>query len=383
MPFNGTTHLVEAIWAFVDQYDPGDPAMRSGFDQFLSDLITSINAQSSYVQALIGANPDARYLGRKAAVPTTRDDASALQAGDWYVSSNVAAGRVNINYIYDGSVFVIMSDFATVGALGASLVASANQAAARGVLGLGSAAVQAETAFAPAAVAAAVALALKLADADGSAKPITGSDWDNAHSVGPGTCFIQGNAATLNGPAAVNLSGMYVAYDLTNGFVALTDHANGRSYCRFRVASIWGSWLEEISAPLTATRGSLIVRGATSWAPVALGAAGRHLVSDGTDLVYSAAMAYTDVTASRAVNTDYTNTGNRPLFVVVNLTYTGANTGTQFLVDGVALTQYNIGQGFSTGISFSHTVIVPPGSTYRVARTSGNTTLASWREAEI
>lgn len=382
MPFNGTTHLVEAIWAFVDQYDPGDPALRSGFDQFLADLIASINSQSAYVQTLIGSNPDTRFLGRVATVPTQRADSSALQAGDWYISSAAPAGRVNLPYVYDGGVFIVMSDFGTAGATGISLVASATQAAARGVLGLGSAALQADTAFAPSSVATAVALALKLADTDGLAKTVTGSDWDNAHSTGPGTSFIQGNAATLNGPAAVNLSGVYVAYDASNGFVALTDHANGRSYCRFRVASGWGNWLEEISAPITATRGSLLLRGATAWAPLGLGAAGRHLVSNGTDLVYSPAFAYTDVTGSRAINTNYTNTGNRPILVLVNISYTAANTNTTLTVDGVELSKFFLGNSLS-GLSITHSVIVPAGGVYQLTRSAGNTSISSWREAAI
>jgi hypothetical protein len=242
MPFNGTSHLVEALWAFVDQYQSGDDALRSGFDQFFSDLIAAINAQATYTQSLIVAAEDPRFLGRVATVPTTRADASALQSGDWFVSSAAPAGRVNVQYVFNGSSFVAMNDFAAVGATGIALVAAATQSAARGVLGLGTAATQNVEAFAAASVAADIALTLRLA-ADGLAKSMTSNDWNNAHLAGPGTAFVQGSAASLNAPAAVNASGIYVAYDANNGFALAFTHTTGAIYYRARVSSTWAaSW---------------------------------------------------------------------------------------------------------------------------------------------
>lgn len=238
MPFNGTSHLVEALWAFVDQYQPGDDALRSGFDQFFADLISAINAQATYTQGLIGAAADPRFLGRVATVPTTRDDTTALQAGDWYVSSAVPAGRVNVQYVYTGSSFAAMNDFASVGVTGIALVAAASQSAARGALGLGTAATQNADAFAAASVGADIALALKLA-ADGLAKPMTDNNWNNAHLAGPGTAFVQGSAASLNSPVAANASGLYVAYDVNNGFIMAFSHTTGATYYRARVSTVW------------------------------------------------------------------------------------------------------------------------------------------------
>jgi len=136
-------------------------------------------------------------------------------------------------------------------------------------------------------------------------------------------------------------------------------------------------------AAVARTRGAILRGGASAWEGLPLGAAGRHLVSDGTDLVYSAAMAYTDVTASRAVNTNYTNSGSRPLAVVINLTYTGANTTTQFQIGGVSFTNFSIGQGFTSGIAFAHSVIVPPGAVYRCNVSNGAATIVAWNEAAI
>lgn len=133
---------------------------------------------------------------------------------------------------------------------------------------------------------------------------------------------------------------------------------------------------------LVRTRGDIIRGGAAGWEDLAIGAAGRNLVSDGTDLVYSTAFSYTNVTAFRAANTNYTNTGNRPLAVVVNLTYNGANTSTQFQIGGVSLSKFDIGNGF-TGLSFSHSVIVPPGAVFRLNVSVGSITLVAWHEGAL
>jgi hypothetical protein len=130
------------------------------------------------------------------------------------------------------------------------------------------------------------------------------------------------------------------------------------------------------------TRGDIIRGGASAWEELPIGAAGLNLVSDGTDLVYSAAMAYTNVTGSRAFNTNYTNTGNRPLAVVVQTTYSGANANTSFLVGGVTFSQFSIGNGF-TGLNFTHSVIVPPGVVYQVSKTAPAATIESWREGAL
>lgn len=137
--------------------------------------------------------------------------------------------------------------------------------------------------------------------------------------------------------------------------------------------------LTAIAAP-TYVRGDIITRGPSALGRLPLGAAGQNLVSDGTDLVYSTAMTYTNVTGSRAVNTNYTNAGNRPMAVIVHAVYTSANTVTNLLVDTVVLSSFGIGNGLA-GLTFTHSVIVPPGSTYQLNQSSGAATINSWREA--
>ncbi len=241
MPFNGSNRI-EALFAFVDQYVAGDPALRSGFDQVVGDLVTSVNALATYLEGLTATGIDQRYLGRVVDVPTQRSDTTALQAGDFYVSGHVDAGRVGLAYVYDGAEFVVASDFGSIGSwFKDTLSAAASASAARSALELGSAATQNSTAFAAASVATDVALAIKLLT-DGIAKSLTSNDWNNAHLAGPGTTMVQANAAASNAPVAANASGIYIAYDANNGFLVAAAHGTETIYYRMRIASSWGTW---------------------------------------------------------------------------------------------------------------------------------------------
>lgn len=242
MPFNDTTKRVEALWAFVDEFIAGDEAKRADFDQYLGDMIASINALAAYLETPTTLSTDQRFLGRTATVPTLRLNGDPIEVGDFYIATG-ASGRENIPYVWNGAAFEVMSDFATLGAFFKdTLAAAADAATARGALGLGTASVQNAGAFAPASVADEVALALKLAS-DGLAKTLT--DWDNAHTVGPGSCFVQGNAAAANAPSAVNLSGVYVAYDANNGFAWVSSHVQWIIYYRPRASGVWGPWIRQ------------------------------------------------------------------------------------------------------------------------------------------
>lgn len=139
--------------------------------------------------------------------------------------------------------------------------------------------------------------------------------------------------------------------------------------------------LTQISG-INRTRGDLIRGGATVWEELPLGAAGRNLVSNGTDLVYSTAFAYTDVTASRAVNANYTNSGNRPLAVAVNVTTSAANTDAQFQLGGATVLRHFLGNGLN-GLSFCFFFIVPPGVVYRMNISLGSATLNNWHEGAL
>lgn len=85
-----------------------------------------------------------------------------------------------------------------------------------------------------------------------------------------------------------------------------------------------------------------------------------------------------NLAASRALNTNYTNTTGRPIMVAAGLT-TDSEKGTAIInIDGVQIggsSNYNAGapQAFAMAI-------VPAGSVYRVAGTAGISTLQSWAE---
>ena len=202
MPFNGSNRI-EALFAFVDQYVAGDPAMRSGFDQVVGDLVASINELATYLESLSAAGTDQRYLGRVVVVPTQRVDTTALQAGDFYVAGHADAGRVGLAYVYNGSAFAVASDFSSIGSwFRDTLSTAASAAAARTSLELGSAATQNSSAFAAASVATDVALAIRLL-ADGIAKSMTSNDWNNAHLAGPGTTMVQANCCVAKSKRSV------------------------------------------------------------------------------------------------------------------------------------------------------------------------------------
>lgn len=86
--------------------------------------------------------------------------------------------------------------------------------------------------------------------------------------------------------------------------------------------------------------------------------------------------SYTDMTASRALSTTYTNTSARPIVVSVGFTIptTAQLTG---YVAGVAVAWSNSQQsGNNTGLQF----VAPPGATYSIGISAGSPTLLKWVE---
>lgn len=144
MPWNDTTKQVEPLYAFLDQFQPGDPAMRSSFDAFLNDLITSVNAGLAYLEALAGG---AIYLGESATPPTQRPDASPLVSGDFYLDTDDG-----ILYRYDeatDSWFPIVPPSGASAFVTSEVLPAESAAALRAVLELGTAATADAGAFQP------------------------------------------------------------------------------------------------------------------------------------------------------------------------------------------------------------------------------------------
>lgn len=95
------------------------------------------------------------------------------------------------------------------------------------------------------------------------------------------------------------------------------------------------------------------------------------------DKILGVGQTWQDVTASRALATDYTNTTGRPIVVFAR---TGSSTlqTTQITVDGVIAAYFNATSG--TSVSQGATAIVPNGSTYQVTAPNGDPTLLYWSE---
>lgn len=82
---------------------------------------------------------------------------------------------------------------------------------------------------------------------------------------------------------------------------------------------------------------------------------------------------WSNVTASRAFNTNYYNTTDKPIQVAINL-YNGGGTGYGLLVNGVL-----VGNCYQPGVANGYaqlTAIVPPGFSYSCS----GTTLGTWNE---
>ena len=89
----------------------------------------------------------------------------------------------------------------------------------------------------------------------------------------------------------------------------------------------------------------------------------------------NSSQTWTNVTASRAFGTTYTNSTGAPIMVVVAFAYPGAGAAGQFTVGGVLIT---FGQVNAAYIQLaSGTAIVPAGATYVFAT---NTTIHQWLE---
>jgi hypothetical protein len=74
MPFNNETGEYSRPWAFVDQYAPGDLALRSSFDAAFEDIADAMTSAGAMIVALEGAAPSG-FASRAALV-------AAIAAGD-------------------------------------------------------------------------------------------------------------------------------------------------------------------------------------------------------------------------------------------------------------------------------------------------------------
>ena len=99
-------------------------------------------------------------------------------------------------------------------------------------------------------------------------------------------------------------------------------------------------------------------------------------VTIGSDVALSFGQKQTNVTASRAVNTTYTNSTNKPIFVAVTMT-TGTSSDSRWEVGGVT----NPGGVYtnSTNGRNNLSTVVPSGDTYKLV-VNGSGACSGWLE---
>jgi hypothetical protein len=142
MPWNAISKRIERLFAFVDQFAPGETAMRSGFDAYHTDLNESVNAAIAYLEAL---SAGAIYLGEFAAPPATRPDGSQLISGDFYLDTDDG-----ILYRFDSNAvgwFPILPPSGSSSFVTSQVLPAESAAALRAVLELGSAATASTASF--------------------------------------------------------------------------------------------------------------------------------------------------------------------------------------------------------------------------------------------
>jgi len=111
-------------------------------------------------------------------------------------------------------------------------------------------------------------------------------------------------------------------------------------------------------------------------------ASGKGLSGDGSSLTgipsLGVGQTWTNVTASRAIATQYTNTTGKPILVVISCTGNGANGLFGAMVDGstIMYSPSTASSGYWTSVSF----VVPNGSTYNTNQQGANVTLGLWWE---
>ncbi len=139
--------------------------------------------------------------------------------------------------------------------------------------------------------------------------------------------------------------------------------------------SITATSITGLTTPLSAAQGGTGLS--------AVGTSGNVLTSNGTAWVSSpigalgVGQTWTNVSASRAYSTTYTNSTSKPIMVSILASTPSASPATcNFYVDGVSIGGFGMAQagGIQNGGSF----IVPAGSTYYV--TASNFTAPSWFE---
>lgn len=156
-----------------------------------------------------------------------------------------------------------------------------------------------------------------------------------------------------------------VTVDTTNKTLRVHD---GSTVGGTRLATLTGGLVPatQLPAATTSVQGAVILNNtvtSTSATQALTAAQGKVL----NDQAFGIGQNYSNVTASRALNTTYTNSTDKPIEVSISLPDTYSRNPTVTINVGgvnILINQYDLSDNAS---SFSHSFVVPVGATYRIS----------------
>ena len=168
-----------------------------------------------------------------------------------------------------------------------------------------------------------------------------------------------------------------VTVDTTNKTLRVHD---GSTVGGIRLATFTGGLVpaSQLPSATTSTQGIVALDNTlTSASTTQALTAAQGKVLGGRDFGFNQSWQY--VTASRALNTTYTNTTGKPIFVVVTGNPSNSPETLILIVDGVAVWEQTIdGEGSETTVVVSG--VVPHNSAYAVSTNFNSTTISRWME---
>ncbi len=208
-----------------------------------------------------------------------------------------------------------------------------------------------------------------------AANSSTGASTLNVNGLGPKQILVNGQATIAN---SIQAGQRYiVSYSSTaNAFLVLSSSSPS---IQGSTATITGA----LNAGSITTSGAFNATGTSTISSVTAAASGSTSPPQMAQTIGAGATSYTDQTANRVLGTTYTNTTNRPIFILVTVhvnALAGQVYSSVLYVGGVNVLMSEVSNTLTSTISMYMplSAIVPPGSTYQV--TSQGDSIFNWYE---
>lgn len=172
-----------------------------------------------------------------------------------------------------------------------------------------------------------------------------------------------------------------VTVDTTNKTLRVHD---GSTVGGTRLATLAGGLVPVSQLPdaTTSVKGAVVLNNtltSTSTTQALTAAMGNYLNDKFNNKSFGIGQTWQDVTTSRALATTYTNTTDKPIFIVVTSDPSAISERLILTVDGVIVWNQNIdGENSETNIVISG--VIPPSSSYNVTTDGNYTTISRWVE---